>query len=452
MLIEQIYDEGLAHLSYLIADQNEAVVIDPRIDIDVYIDIAQEKGLQIKYIFETHRNEDYLIGSQNLAAVTQATIYHGKNLNFEYGKSVEDGDQFEVGSIKFKVIETPGHTPESISLVLYESDTPLAVFTGDTLFVGTVGRTDLWKTREEAASILYDSIFNKILKFDDHILVYPGHGGGSVCGSDIAERRISTLGYEKKYNNALQCIDKKDFINQLNKKNYDVPPYFKKMEQLNQKGPGQLERAPIPKVITVEKLEACINKDSQILDVRSAEAYAGAAIPGSLSIPLKLISAFAGWYLSYDKEIILICENQNEMQKAVIMLARLGYTNISHWLAGLHGWEISGKKYLNIPTFQANEVKKLMEENKNLTLLDVRSKDEWNNGYIDGAKHIYVGELLTKSNELKDKDSPILTYCGSGQRAIIAASILKLKGFDQVAVSLGSISAWQAFNYPISKP
>lgn len=200
MFIEQFYDDGLAHLSYLIGDEQKAIVIDPHLDVDDYLDFAHKKNVRIIHIFETHRNEDYVIGSRALSAMTGADIFHGKNLHFQYGHPVKEDDLFKMNQMEIRVLETPGHTGESISLVLYDkssSDAPFAVFTGDALFVGSVGRTDLWKTRTEAAGELYDSILKKILPLGDHVLLYPAHGAGSVCGDGIGARNFSTLGYEK---------------------------------------------------------------------------------------------------------------------------------------------------------------------------------------------------------------------------------------------------------------
>ena len=232
MFIEQYNDEGLAHLSYVVGDESQACVIDSRIDIDVYLEAAHQHSVSITHIFETHRNEDYVIGSQNLAERTGAKIYHGAHLDFGYGNAARDGDCFTFGSVQLNVLETPGHTPESLSFVLYDTSTgeaPLSVFTGDALFVGTAGRSNLWKTREEAAGILYDSIHEKLLLLGDHVIIYPAHGAGSVCGSDLAARNFSTIGYEKKYNIVLQCDSRHRFINQQKDKDFDHPPYFKEM-------------------------------------------------------------------------------------------------------------------------------------------------------------------------------------------------------------------------------
>lgn len=235
MEVIKLKTDSLAHLSYVVIDQDEALVIDPMRDAEQYFKIAQKKGATIKYIFETHRNEDFVTGSRELNRLTHAPIYHGKGLNFKFGEFVSEGDSFQVGNAVLKILETPGHTPESISLVLYatESDPPLGVFTGDALFIGDVGRTDFFKDQmEEYAGMLYDSIHEKILPLGDQVILYPAHGAGSVCGGDIANREISTLGYEKKNNLKLQ-LAREDFISAKVQEKHMMPPYFHQMEEVN---------------------------------------------------------------------------------------------------------------------------------------------------------------------------------------------------------------------------
>jgi hydroxyacylglutathione hydrolase len=242
MFLEKVRSAGLAHLSYIVGDKGEAAVIDPRRDCKVYADIAQTQGAKITHIFETHRNEDYVIGSLDLARLTGAEIYHGKNLPFTYGNSVSEGDTFALGDVLLTVLETPGHTYESISIVLADnslSENPLGVFTGDALFIGDVGRTDFFPDRaEEVAGLLYDSIFKKLLPLGDHVILFPAHGEGSVCGGSLSSREFSTLGYERKHNAVLQITDPSDFIKYKMNEHHHIPPYFKKMEKYNLNKPN----------------------------------------------------------------------------------------------------------------------------------------------------------------------------------------------------------------------
>lgn len=449
MFIEPFYDEGLAHLSYLIGDQKQAIVIDPHLDIENYLELSRKKKVRITYIFETHRNEDYIIGSRSLAAITGAEIHHGRHLNFKYGNAVKENDVFQFENILLKVLETPGHTPESISLVLYNKtscDEPFAVFTGDALFVGAVGRTDLWKTREEAAGFLYDSIYQKLLPLGDHVLIYPAHGAGSVCGEGMGAHNFSTIGYEKKYNKALQNLSKEEFINEQKQKQFDQPPYFKEMEKRNQNGPDILKTLPYPTLFNTDDLSS--EKSVQIVDVRAPEAYAGVSIPNSISIPHDMLSKFAGWFLDYEKDIILIAESEENMQSATRQLVRLGYMRLKGWLSSIHEWEITGKDFWHIPVVHAQEVKNRIHQNKQFILLDVRSDNEWQDGHLPGAQHIYIGELQNRLKEIS-KDSIITTFCGSGRRATIAASLLKQNHFNQVEICFGSMAACKAIGCPI---
>ncbi len=250
MFLEKVKSEGIAHLSYILGDGSEAVVIDPRRDCEVYINIADREGTRITRIFETHRNEDYVVGSQDLAHRTGATIHHGKGLDFSYGEDVSEGDSFELGDLRLTILETPGHTLESISIVVTDKnygDDAVAVFTGDALFIGDVGRTDFYPDRaREVAGALYDSIFNKILPLGDQTILCPAHGAGSVCGDSMASREFSTLGHERLNNPVLQKTAREDFIEfKVNEHHYQ-PPYFRKMEEYNQHGPPPLDNLPNP--------------------------------------------------------------------------------------------------------------------------------------------------------------------------------------------------------------
>lgn len=444
MFFEAIKSPGLAHVSYIFGSKGEAVVIDPRRDCDIYRDIARAKNARITHIFETHRNEDYVIGSTELAHLTGAQIYHGANMDFAYGNPVSENDRFKIGSLMLQILETPGHTFESISIVLYDTSTgddPLAVFTGDCLFIGDVGRTDFFPDRaQEVAGLLYDSIFIKLLPLGDQVILYPAHGAGSVCGSGMASRDISTLGYERKNNPVLQK-NREDFISYKVNEHHYMPPYFKMMEEYNQNGAPELGRLPLPAECSAEAFESLMQGGMTALDIRSPEAVCGAFVPGSLAIPLNMIPAFAGWFLSYDRQIGLISDNSQSLETAVRYLVRMGYDHIIASLAGgLHSWEVAAKPYDSIRALHAQELIERIEREEDFLLLDVRSKDEFEHKHLPRARHIYVGELPDQINEVP-KDKLITTFCGSGRRALIAASYLKLNGFEQVEDCLGSMKA-----------
>ncbi|MCF8127988.1 MAG: MBL fold metallo-hydrolase [Deltaproteobacteria bacterium] len=456
MFLKTIRSEGLAHLSYLLVHKGKAVVIDPRRDCRVYIDEARLKGARISHIFETHRNEDYVVGSRDLARLTGAEIYHGKNFDFQYGNPVSEGDIFEIGDLKLKILETPGHTFESISLALYDlsfGEDAVGVFTGDTLFVGDVGRTDFFPDQlEEAAGLLHDSIYNKLAPLGPQAIIYPAHGAGSVCGDAMAEREFSTLGYELKYNHALRNKERASFISRKVNEQHDHPPYFKEMERLNGDGSAPpLGMLPYAIPLQAHEFESRMKKGALILDTRSPEAIGGALIPGSLGIPLAMIPAFAGWFLPYRKDILLVLHNVHEAESVTRYLIRMGYDRIVGFLEeGLFAWETSGRKYQTILSLHAAELTRKINEKEPFTLLDVRKESEVAQGRLPESLHIYLGDLPKRIDEIP-KERPVVTFCGSGLRAVIAATILKQHGFDDVENALGSMAACAAVGCPIIK-
>jgi len=454
MFLEKVKSEGLAHLSYILGHDGQAAVIDPRRDCEVYIDIAYRHGARITHIFETHRNEDYVVGSTNLAHRTGARIYHGKELDFGYGNPVAEGDRFQFGDVTLSVLETPGHTFESISLVLRDvgyGDQALAVFTGDLLFIGSVGRTDFFPDRHrEMAGLQYDGIFNKLLPLGDQVILYPAHGAGSVCGSNMAAREFSTLGYERENNPDLNFDSREAFVTYKIKESPKQAPYFKKMEQLNQYGAPPVDRLPEPPPMSADAFAEAMDADTICVDLRSPEAFAGAFIPGSLAIPLEMISAYAGYFLSYDRRLGFVADSRRDAAAAVRQLIRIGFDDIAGYLeGGMHTWETKGKEYDRIPAVHVDELTRRFREKEDFTLLDVREEEEvQQSGKFPKALHIFLGDLPDRIDEVP-RDKPVVTFCGSGKRAIIAASILKQHGYDRVEDNLGSMAACQTAGCPI---
>ena len=445
MFLEKVKSEGIAHLSYMLGDGREAAVIDPRRDSRVYIDLAAREGVAITHIFETHRNEDYVIGSCDLARRTGAAIHHGKALDFKYGHSVSEGDTFDIGNLKLRVLETPGHTFESISLVLTDTefgDKPVAVFTGDALFIGDVGRTDFFPDRaEEVAGLLYDSIFNKLLPLGDQTLLYPAHGAGSVCGDSMASREFSTLGFERLCNPVLQKTERDAFVARKVNEHHYQPPYFRKMEEYNLEGAPPLNDMPSPTPLTPQMLAEAMDNGATVVDLRSPEAFAGAFVPNAIAIPLDMLPAYAGYLLGYDENLLFIPESEDQVATAVRYLVRMGYSRFGGYLkGGVHSWEVSGRSYDRIGAVHAATLNERLKRNEDFTLLDVRKITEFKQARLTGATHIFLGELQDRVDEL-DRSKPVVTFCGSGRRALIAASILKRHGFETVEDSLGSMAA-----------
>lgn len=456
MKFERIKSEGLAHLSYFIGSGDEAIIIDPRRDCQVYADIARKEGMNIKYIFETHRNEDYVIGSMELKRLTGAEIYHGEGVDFKYGNYLKEDQEFNFGSMRLTALHTPGHTDESMSYTLTDLDTgkePVIVFTGDALFIGEVGRTDLYGPEEapRLAANLYNSLFNKILPLGDEVILCPAHGAGSVCGGVIAKRDYSTLGLERIQNPVLQKTGKDEFIKFKLEEHLEFPPYFEKMEQYNRQGPPLLNSLPVPKLLSPEEFRAEMEKGAVVVDTRMPHSFGGAHIINSYSIWLGGIPSFAGWVLPYDKPILLVLEEKEQLETAVRYLIRLGYDNIAGYLnGGVTAWYMKALPINGFNLISVHSLKNKLENREEITLLDVRKKKEWDEGHIEGAKNIYVGELEENLDKVPKK-FPIVVYCDSSRRSSIAASVLKKRGYNSVYNVLGSMTAWKNAGYDIVK-
>jgi hydroxyacylglutathione hydrolase len=454
MIFERIKSEGLAHNSYFIGSGSSAVVIDPRRDIDVYLDLALKNEMGLKYILETHRNEDYVIGSLELAKATGAEIYHGSGLDWKYGDSLKDGQEYRIGSLNITAINTPGHTDESISCFLVDlasGNAPIMVFTGDALFVGDVGRVDLYGAAESPrlAAALWNSIYHRLLPLGDSVILYPAHGAGSVCGVNIANRDESTLGIERLQNSSLQIKNHDAFIKYKVDEHPEKPPYFVRVEKYNQFGPPLLGHLSLPSLLTPADFRKHMEKGAVVVDTSLPPAFGGAHIQGSYSIWLEGLPNFAGWLLPYDKPVLLVLEDQNQLEKAVRYLIRLGYDNIAGFLKeGVEGWYNAGFPVENLPLLNVFQLKEKLDRREDLFVLDVRRQDEWDRGHIQGALHIFAGEVEQRLNEIP-RDKPVAVHCSVGHRAGIAASVLLRAGYKTVYNVLGSTTAWRHAGFPL---
>ncbi len=427
MIFERIKSEGIAHNSYLIGSGNDAAVIDPRRDCQVYVELAQQHGLKIKHIFETHRNEDYLIGSPELKELTEAEIHHGPGLEWKYGNTLRNGQEFRLGSLRLTAIHTPGHTDDSMSYAVADLSSGKAtvmVFTGDVLFVGDVGRTDLYG-REHAsklASTLYDSIFNRLLSLGDGVILCPAHGAGSVCGMNIGDRDESTLGLERVQNPMLQK-NRDDFIKHKVAEQPETPYYFRQMEKYNLEGPPLLGCMPLPSPLNPAEFRGEMEKGTLLVDASEPAAFGGAHIKGAYSIWLDGLPAFASWVLPYDKPILLVLEDQCHLERAVRYLIRAGYDRIVGYLkGGTEGWYNAGVPTESLPLLSVYQLKDRIDRGEELLVLDARGQSEWNSGHIEGALHIYGGHLEARLAEIP-RDRPVAVICSVGHRAGLGASI-----------------------------
>ena len=426
-------------------------MIDPRFDCDVYVEEAHFAGLRIRHIFETHRQEDFVLGSATLAKRTGAAIWHADSQwPYEYGQALRQGQKWSIGRLTIEALSSPGHTLGSMSYLLYDPNGKAwVVFTGDALFAGDVGRVDFMGMDEapRMAGLLYDTIFETLLPLGDGVIVCPAHGAGSVCAADIGERMWTTIGLERLHNPKLQVEDRNEFIS-LTAKKMEYPPYFRVMEKLNLEGPQFTYNVPPP--LSVGEFVQ-IAQDAVILDTRSEVAFGASHVPGSLFIWLSGISAFAGWFLPYDRPIVLVNETDNPNQ-VVRYLARLGYNNIAGFLAwGMLTWQVAGCERATIRTVTVQELCSLIDEKGLPWLLDVRSLSELSHtGRLIGAYHIHLTELQERRDEVP-KDRPVYIFCASGLRSMVAASFLKRAGWENMIVVFGGLAGWKSVTCPIKK-
>jgi len=451
MLLERLESKGLAHYSYIIGRGNEGFVIDPRRDCSIYIDLCIRHGFRITHIFETHRNEDYVIGSTELARLTGAHIWHADSqMKYGYGEPIHDGQMWKIGGLKVQALFSPGHTPGSISYLLDDANgSPWILFTGDDLFAGDVGRVDLlgMERAPEMAHLLYDTLFNKMLPLDDGVIVCPAHGTGSVCGSSIAGRPWTTLGFERKHNPKLQFVDEDEFVEHVAQKN-ERPPYFRRMEKINLQGAPLFESLSPPQPLSPREFSQNAS-DGVVVDTRMELGYGAAHIPGSLSMWLEGLPSFAGWFLPYDTPLFLVNETGDPMQ-AVRYLSRIGYDEVVGYLAGgMLSWHMKGYESEGTPMVTIQNLCKKLDREKNLWLLDARSREEADKaGEIPDAHQMHVTQIPQYLTDIP-QTQPVYVFCGSGLRSMLAASYLQREGWQKVVVVLGGLSGWNSKSCPL---
>ncbi len=452
MFRRRITSEGLSHHSYVLADGGEAVVIDPRRDVDVYLHLADEQGFRIRWVLETHRNEDYVVGSTALAAATGAGILHGAGLPFGYGEPVREGDTIGVGSLRFHALETPGHTDESLTWAMSDTDAadePVFAFTGDALFVGDVGRTDLYGPEEEErlARTLHRSLCEKILPLGDWVVLQPAHGGGSVCGGAISERDLSTLGFERRHNPSL-LADGAAFVERRLAQRQVRPPYFRRMEHWNLEGPP-IELAP-PRLVplALDRFEGLREEGVRVIDTRMPQAFGGAHVPGSINVWLGGLTAYLSWVAAPDEPIVLVLPERADVEAVARTLFRIGYDRVEgHLQGGFEAWQNAGRPVESTATVDVASLPRLLEREE-AVVLDVRKPDEWEGGSLPGARRIFVGDLPRHLGELP-RDRLVISMCSVGHRGGIGASLLQAAGFERVANFLGGLTAWKAAGHPV---
>lgn len=465
LVFEQILTEGIAELSYLVGDDQVGVaaVFDPRIDIECYLELARKKRVSITHIFETHNHADLISGARELCQqLGSAKIFLSHAGDTEYGyehEALNDGDSFEFGTLLIHAKHTPGHTSEHMSFLLMDKaqtkgkeKCPWGVITGDSLFVNSAGRPDLAGSSEtqKLAEQLFATLNNFYKKLDDAVIIYPCHGKGSPCGADIGDRLTSTIGYEKKFNPFLQFTEQKPFVDYAIKTTPPEPTYYKRTKVENAKGPQILGHLPIIPGLPPKFFKEAISENNHILiDTRSMLAFGGGHISGALNLGAQPeLSVWAGWLLDKNKKILLVLDFDDTLEKVIRMFWRTGFKDFAGYLVGgMNSWDNAGFEIVQTGQITAHEVQKL---GGSIQIIDVRSLEEWKKGHVPNAKHIFLPELDKRKNEI-NPSVPTVTYCATGYRASLAASILKKAGFQNVLNLPGSFTAWKNANLPIEK-
>lgn len=458
MIFEQYYLSCLSHASYLVADEvtGVAAIVDPQRDIDQYLEDAKSKGLSIKYVILTHFHADFLAGHIELRERAGAEIVMARRATAEFSvRHVSDGERIELGpKVALEFMETPGHTPEGLSVLVYDrpgSETvPHAVLTGDTLFVGDVGRPDLlasiWVTADELAEMLYDSIFNKISKLPDTTRVYPAHGAGSMCGKNLSQDLYSTIGEQKRFNYAMKPMSISQFKQIVTEDQPEAPDYFVHDAILNRQERPALESSMTQAVkpISLEKVIEMAGQGAQLLDVRDGLDYAGSHLTGSINIALKgKYATWAGSMLNSKDPIIVIGE-EDQVEEAVMRLGRIGFDNAVGYLEnGMKALENHPELERKTRRMTAQDLADILSSGENVTVVDVRSEKEYASGHIDNSINIPVTHLVEKLGQLPE-DRQIVVHCEGGYRSSIASGILMNHGFKNVADLVGGYKAWAA--------
>lgn len=452
MIFKQLYLGCLAHASYIIADGGEAAVVDPQRDVDEYIDFARDNGLTIKYIIETHIHADFVSGHNELAKKTGARIVFSEKARAHVDHiAVADGDTLRLGSIDLKILATPGHTPESIC-VLIDACKPPKLMTGDTLFIGDVGRPDLAANSDadssDMAAQLYDSLHSKIMTLPDETEIYPAHGAGSLCGKNISQDRMSTLGIQKQFNWALKAPSKQQFVETLTRDLPEVPAYFKRAVAHNKKGAVALDELHSPQAVSPDGLNGY-----QILDTRDSACFGEGHIAGAINIGLD--GQFASWcgiLLDLDQPICLVAADEESQGEALIRLSRAGIENVTALIApeALKQYLEAGKG-VSLPQMTVAQLADRIAGDSAFAsnILDVRRPGEYSQGHIAGTRNISLAELKANLQQLREH-RPIAIICQGGYRSSMAASILMANGFTDLINVRGGFGAWKKEGFPIT--
>lgn len=460
MYFKQFYLGCLAHASYLIGSDSEAVVVDPQRDVDQYIAEAEAQGFKIKHVIETHLHADFVSGHRELASRTGADIIFGAKSGAEFPhRAVNDGEEIKIGRVTLRFLDTPGHTPESISVLIIDNDVspqPCKVLTGDALFIGDVGRPDLaggrGYTAEHMAAALYDSLHDKLMKLDDAVEVYPAHGAGSMCGRNISTERSSTIGEQRRFNYALRPMSKDEFVSMMTADLPEAPAYFPRDAEINRSGAPALEELPRPKELAPQHVSALSKQGRVLLDVRSSAAFGNAHVPGALNIALGgQFATWCGTLIGIGTPIVLIADDVAAVDEAVMRLARVGIESVAGYLGGgMRAWDQARLETEAIPQMPVDELHDRIAEGADLQVVDVRRPGEYAGGHVPGAINVTLANLEQELSRLNSNRATVV-ICASGYRSSAATSILARRGLSEIFNVVGGTSGWINAGYPVDK-
>jgi glyoxylase-like metal-dependent hydrolase (beta-lactamase superfamily II)/rhodanese-related sulfurtransferase len=458
MYFKQFYLGCLAHASYLIGSGGESAVVDPQRDIEQYINEAEAQGLKIKYVIETHLHADFVSGHRELAERTGARIVFGRRAGAAFDHApAKDGDEFRIGEVILRVLETPGHTPESISILVTDtevSNQPQKILTGDTLFIGDIGRPDLVSskgfTAEQMAGMLYDSLHGKLLKLDDAVEVWPAHGKGSLCGRNMSNEISSTIGQQRRFNYALQPMPKEEFITMMTSDLPEAPAYFSKDAEINRGGALSLAELPRPAALAPEEVNRLAGCGATILDVRTNTEFGAGHVPGALNIGLGgQFASWAGQLIKFDAPIVVVADDETKVDESVMRLARVGIENVQGFLAGgMDAWRRAGLGVSMIAQISVDDLSELLNSQKDLQVIDVRQPGEYDGGHVPSAVNAPLARVGARATEF-DRDRRTAVICAGGFRSSAATSVLERLGFKNLLNVLGGTGAWIKAGYPV---
>ncbi|MDQ7833330.1 MAG: MBL fold metallo-hydrolase [Desulfovibrionaceae bacterium] len=459
MYFKQIVTPGLGCFSYMIGcpRAKSVAVVDPKRDIRDYLDIARDEGMRITHVINTHVHADHISGDQELRAATGADIYVHVDSPVTYAhKPLHEGDVMEIGAARMEVLFTPGHTPQSISLVvtdLVRCAEPEMILTGDLLFVGDIGRPDLpgHQVLEGQVKNLYDSLYVKLAKYPDHMEVYPAHGQGSLCGRGMSAKQSSTLGYERRANPMLRFADFESFKKEVMSAFPVRPKSFSHIIAANMKGANLLDACPLERSLTPEQFEAEMQSGAVVIDVREAAAFGGMHIPGSLNIGFeKQLANWVGMVVDPDADILLVTPTRDDYERMTLELHRIGYDRVMGYLRdGVMGWLLSGRPVDRLDLIAPRELAGRLEKG-DITVLDVRTPAEWASGHLAGAMPLPLTDIIEGRSPKTPQNAPLAILCTSGYRSNIAASLLIKQGFTSVSTLAGGIMAWGSADLPVT--